>query len=447
MPGAQTPQPPPPAPSGIPGAPPGAPPAAPAGPHIPGVVNTLSQIPFLRHVVDPYYKALAVRQQVDNIKNQAEERQRDRERFQWETEDRDRKRKLDEFNTGMAMHASGLYQAPGSVTPEGVGVAQRVFGRNPESAHDLIPSPTGKGYYYAPSREDVSKQGVAEAEMAGRKAGITKKAELDVEDPEQEVDRPEELGGGKIKVRGSKVAQSQEQMANAIEKITAAWQKKNPTAKVQQITNKDTGDVNIFKVDPKTQERTLLQTLKGVAGKRPTKQSTSIPDFDNQIVKRMNSWRTGFYNQLGIDKATIEASKSSVDPEEKKAAQARIREAEDKLYERAKDSVKETKGAPGAEAPEEKESPGGDQISEDDKSDFAGPAEEDTGGYKPAARGDAFKRGGAPAMSNQEGGGSKTVPAASLSEILQHPDVKARGIKNVDQLRQDLEAHGYTVQA
>lgn len=290
-------------------------------------------------LLGPYLRAIEIKSAIDDINWRREQRELQKEQFKNQVARERRANQMQDLQTRMSLHSMGALPSS-AVEQAGEDVMSDLFGgTTPESTRVAVDTPFGS--YRLPSEKDKSARMMREAQQAGVAAGIKQNAQESITDPFEDVPLPPELGGGTARV-------SKKNKIDAIVKIQNALEKKNPDLYFTKETN-DAGDTTVIGLDKSTGEEKYRKTFSG-AGKSKTTPAgqQEIPDFDAEVKTRMDSWRQGHYAQNNITPQVQEMAQGGTrwTPEEQQRAQATIRQAEDTLYRRALDSVRNAgKGA------------------------------------------------------------------------------------------------------
>ena len=151
-------------------------------------------------------------------------------------------------------------------------------------------------------------------------------------------------------------ALTQSQIRENEAQADAARRNKNVPQHWQRIQDAQTGEYIFF--DPGSGQRVN-------SGVRGTLREPSVPayaadpdppDFDSEIKKRMDQWREGHFGTLGI---TPEIREKAKDPSLNPAEAGAVRQAENELYQRAKDSVAADANKRKAQGHFQRQKPGG----------------------------------------------------------------------------------------
>lgn len=277
-------------------------------------------------VMDP--RAMQVATYLQHLNQQKEEHDQRRQVFQMEMEDRQRKRAHEDFTTALSLHDAGFLPVhPGMVGKFEAGMGGR----------DTVTAPSGTQYSQPTPEQRFQRASVA-AQQSGRLKGIETKAAEDVTQPNETLALPDTLGGGTAEVKKSA----------KIDKLLEIYKVANPKREYHATTPNDKGQVTVWSVDPQKGDIRTEKTLDDAGKTARPAGGASIPNFDAQVKQRMDDWRQGHYATLGITPDVVAAAKGAgqgiLDEAHNQAAN-RVREAENVLYSRAVDSLKnEAKG-------------------------------------------------------------------------------------------------------
>lgn len=283
--------------------------------------------------VDHFARWMQLRAMMDDLKYRKERREQDRQLFQMELEDRNRKRAHEDFTTHLALQNIGaLPAAPGDTGQNDEAIAQAV-NITPENRRRLVNTPVGS--YRLPSETDRFNRAKTQATQTGVIKGLEKKATDEITEPTEDLALPDILGGGTATVKKT----------DKVTKLLDIYKTAHPHRTYHATTPNDQGDITIWSVDPANGDIRTEKTLTK-AGKSKTipQGAESIPDFDAQVKGLMDAWRPGHYNQLGITPDVVEAAKGQGETDafgaSSNPAATRIQQAENTLYQRAVDSLK-----------------------------------------------------------------------------------------------------------
>jgi len=288
---------------------------------------------FVTHMA----KWLQLRALMDDMKYRKERQAMERQQFQMDVEDRNRRRAHDDFTTALTLQKIGaLPAAPGDTGQNDEAIAQAV-NITPENRRRPLNTPIGN--YRLPSEADTFTRSKRMAVQEGTLKGLETQATENITNPNETIALPEQLGGGTAEVK--KTAK--------IDKLLEIYKVAHPKLDFHATPPNDSGDVTIWSSNPMTNEIRTEKVL-SAAGKTKTvaQGALSIPDFDSKVKALMDQWRPGHYAQLGITQDVIDEAKGTgsspfggTNP-----AATRIQQAENTLYQRAKDSLTNTaKGA------------------------------------------------------------------------------------------------------
>lgn len=288
-------------------------------------------------ITGPYFKALQMKAMVEDIAFKREAREQQRREWQVQNEERQRARQLEDFKTNLLLRDMGAMPAEPGASAAGDAAVRNAFDRRPEAYRQLINTPMG--LVRLPNQADRGARAEQDARLAGHVEGVKERAKEEVTNPYVDVDFGADFGG--------KVSVPKKNLADTWIKI---YEKKNPNWNISARDN-DAGDTTIIATNPRTLEVKELRTIKG-AGKSKGASGQSVENFDAEIKSRMDKWRGGHYAQMSITQDIIDAAKGDprrFTPEESKAAADRIRQAENELYNRALDSVRNSAKGQGSQ--------------------------------------------------------------------------------------------------
>lgn len=235
----------------------------------------------------PRLRALQMIAFQQDIEARREQRDRQRQAFLMDIEDRKRRQAVEDFQTGMALHSSGL--AP--VAPGVAGQFQAGMSNQP-----TITAPGG-GQYAFPSPEQSQARAYSAAESKGVASGITKRTEKNIADPWVDVESPEAhpMGGrGTFRVRESERAKT----------IQDAYERTHP--KLQFHWEDDgQGNTTMIGVDPQGEVK-IQKPFKGISKPSPGEK----PDYEAEVLagkdrsteraRRVDEMMPWAFNKLGI---------------------------------------------------------------------------------------------------------------------------------------------------
>lgn len=269
-------------------------------------------------------KALQIMSYVQNLGAQKEERERRRQLFDMALEDRRRAQAHDDFKTAVALHDSGYLP----VLPGVAGKFQAGLG-----GRDTVVAPNAQ-QYSRPTEEQRFERDKTAAVRAGALKGYEARTAEEISNPNETIDVPDILGGGTAQVK--KTAK--------LDTLLKIYEKAHPKLDFHATTPNNAGEVKIWSVDPITKK---VQTHGSIDDAGKTKSYSSdktIPDFDAKVKGLMDQWRDGYYAQVGITPDVAEMAKGTggIGPgaARHKDAVARVHAADEVLYKRAVDSLK-----------------------------------------------------------------------------------------------------------
>jgi hypothetical protein len=274
-------------------------------------------------LLDKLERAMRIRAIIDDMKARQEARDQDRELKRAVLQDRQYNQAQEDFKTMLGLSAIGVLPTRGG----DAGKLQAAF-----SGRRTVESPWG-AQYSLPTDEQTFERKRRQAVEAGTMEGLKKNA-IDAEtDAYTDVTVPPGFGGSPG--FGAKVPVQKSKVPDFLLKIESTLQKRNPNLHITYADDAN-GDRTYIGTNPANGAVKVLQKLPGVAKPQRTAQGAeSIPDFDANVKKLMDQWREGHYNQVGITPEVVEAA-SIGEPE----AATRIERANNTLYQRAVDSVK-----------------------------------------------------------------------------------------------------------
>lgn len=359
-------------------------------------------------ILAPLTRALALRHYMENLSYEKEQREQQRQLFRLHLDQAQHDRVTQDMHSALALHASGFVPETPQSEAQQAG-AEKLFGpAQPGYERPEIAGPSGQKYR-APSRQDLMKRQVEEAAATGKARGVERSTEQGVLEEEGrksgslvQVPKPFELGG----TLGEKMWIDRKEIPALLKAQKELKGRK--WSKTEFKTDPQTGKTVFFGVDADTGETVEKEMTARMTPKAEKASKTGMSKEAHAAMLKA---------QDAINDAQSDTGKMAKEGLTDAQKMERSNTAVDQAVEAYPDELESYTDAQGAHKIKRKSGAGVAQASSNGK----------------------------PAGQGQRKQATKTVRSSQFEQILQHEDVKRRGIKDVNALRKDLAKHGYTI--